>query len=316
MEVKYLSYPLIESDFPEAICAIGSFDGVHLGHQKVISIARNQAKEQGVYTAVIIFEPHPLAIISPNFAPGRITPLSAKLELLENQGVDICYVFDFTSSLAGLAETDFVGQVLARMNFRGIVVGFDFSYGKSGTGSAASLKMQAAAESLFTVTVVEPYLMAGAKVSSSRIRDLLSQGEVSEASSLLGRPFAFTGLVIEGDKRGRKLGFPTMNLELTANNISLLKGVYAVRTLIDDDGPYYGVMNVGQRPTFYEKTAKTTYEIHLFDFKNEVYGKRVKVDVLAFIREEQAFSDAKSLVTAINNDIDQAKVIVSLHLKG
>ncbi len=315
MQVKYLSYPITENDFPETICAIGSFDGVHLGHQQVIASARMQAKERGISTAVIIFEPHPLSILAPACTPPRITPLAAKLELLESQGVELCYVFEFTSSLAQLSETDFVDLVLAKMNLRGVVVGFDFTYGKRGSGSAASLKEQATTGDLFSVTVVLAYLIDANKVSSSRIRELLKSARIPEANQLLGRAYAFRAKVVEGDKRGRELGFPTMNLELIADYIGLQKGVYVVKTKIEDVGMHYGVMNVGVRPTFYQASPKTTYEVHLFDFNQDVYGKEVSVEVIDFLRVEQAFSDSGSLVAAIQRDLKQARTIVSLHLK-
>lgn len=315
MQVKNISYPFNNTDFTPVVCAIGSFDGVHLGHQEVINTAKLQAEELGVASAVIIFEPHPLFILDTSNTPQRITPLVDKLLRIEEQGVDICYIFEFSRSFAELSSNDFVESVLSKMNLKGVVVGFDFRYGKHGAGNALTLQSNADIKQLFTVTVVEAYLVGGSKVSSSRIRKLLIAGKIREANKLLGQEYTFIGKVVGGEKRGRKLGFPTMNIELAADYISLQNGVYVVETVIDGDY-YYGVMNVGTKPTFYDKITPTTYEIHLIDFSQNVYGKTISVIVLDYLRAEKRFSSVKCLVDAIEQDIEQARLIISLHLKG
>lgn len=313
MKIIKIDYPFTDQVFEKTIVAVGSFDGIHLGHQKVINAARELAVESGVELAVMIFDPHPLDILDPPNSPEKITPRGQQEKQLEKLGVDICYIVSFTKKFASLTDREFTEQILANMNIKTVVIGFDFRYGKKGKGAALNLKEHAKAKNLFAVKIVDAYLIDKIKVSSSRIRSFLLDGKVEEANKLLGRPYSIEGVVVKGEQRGRKIGYPTINLSLKEEYIELLNGVYIVRVYINDNS-YYGVMNVGSRPTFYENPMDITYEIHLIDFKQDLYGELIEVDVLKFLRKERGFKNTYQLVEAIREDIEATKRFVSLLL--
>lgn len=311
MDTIKINYPITGKEFTKSTVAIGSFDGVHLGHQKVINAAKTLANQSGTKLAVMIFDPHPLDIIDTTNSPEKITPTANKLKQLERIGVEICYIMNFTEEFALLSDQEFTTQILAKMNFGGVVVGFDFRYGKRGKGAAENLKKYAKENNLFKVEIVDAFMIDQIKVSSSRIRSLLLDGKVEEANKLLGRPFNIEGVVVKGEQRGRTIGYPTINLALKEEYIGLLNGVYVVRAYIDCKS-YYGVMNVGSRPTFYENPADITYEIHLLDFNQDIYGKELEVDVLNFLRKEKRFEELETLKIAIEEDIRKMEAYVSL----
>lgn len=313
MKTVHISYPIIDTVFEETVVAIGSFDGVHLGHQKVINTARDLAVEFNIGLAVMIFDPHPLDVINPPNSPEKITPISNKLKQFERLGVNTCYIVNFTEEISALTDYEFIKQILAKMNIKSVVIGFDFHYGNQGKGTALSLKEYAKAHNLFVVTIVDAYLIDQIKVSSSRIRSHLLDGKIEKANQLLGRPYSIEGVVVKGDNRGKQIGYPTINLSFKEEYIELLNGVYVIKAYIDKDF-YYGVMNVGSRPTFYNNPADITYEIHLIDFNEDAYGKLVEVDVLKYLRQEKRFENINQLIEAIKEDIHATQKFVSLLL--
>ncbi|MBJ6363425.1 bifunctional riboflavin kinase/FAD synthetase [Paenibacillus sp. GCM10012307] len=313
MEIISLKYPLsAESGLPGAIqpqvLAIGQFDGVHLGHQQVISVAVAEAREAGLKAAVMTFDPHPRDVLG---QAGQniscLTSLHDKLEQFERLGIDTAYIFHFDSRFATISPEQFVEEVLRELQVKRAVVGFDFSFGHLGSGTPELLSKLGA--SFMQVDIVEPFLIQETKVSSTRIREYIAAGGVDQAALLLGRPYSIVGTVEHGDGRGRTIGFPTANVTPGSNYALPKLGVYAV--LFHTGGEVFGgVMNVGVKPTFETDLAEPTYEIHIFDFNRDIYGMKVQVDLLSFLRPEQRFNSVQELIDRIKTDSDNARKLV------
>lgn len=304
MDVYKISYPINEDNYKPAVVAIGYFDGVHLGHQQVINKAVKIAKARGVLCGVMTFDPHPKEVISDDVHIAKITPLESKLKQFELQNIDICYVVNFTKELASISPKDFIENLIVKLNVQGVIAGFDFAFGIRGSGNGETLKNES--NGRFTVDIVEPYYAHGEKISSTKIREYLLNGKVTEANELLGRNYSFIGNVISGDKIGRTLGFPTANLELTDKYIELKNGVYVVRVKYDTQA-YIGVMNVGYRPTINREIKELSYEIFILDFNEIIYGKIIEVELIDYLREEKKFNDLEELKQQISIDIDFAR---------
>jgi riboflavin kinase/FMN adenylyltransferase len=286
-----------------AVVAMGNFDGVHRGHQAVIAAARARAKSLGKPAAVLTFEPHPRDFFNPRERLFRLTDETAKARLLASTGLDGVIVLTFDAALANVSAEDFVGEILVkRFAISGAVIGFNFHFGKNRFGSPDFLKAQGRAFG-FSVDMVPPFELEGRIVSSGPIRDALAAGEPGEAAILLGFPWFVSGEVIHGDKRGRELGFPTANVALDAS-CGLRHGVYAVR--VGHHGRRYdGVANFGRRPMF--DSGIVLLEVFLFDFAGDLYGQRIDVAFIAWIREEKIFATVEELVRAIDEDSDLAR---------
>lgn len=306
------------TDVPDAargaVVAIGNFDGVHRGHQAVIGRARALADEMGVPLAVLVFEPHPRQYFAPDAPFFRLSSFRAKVALLEKEGVDIVFALPFDAAMAELSAQDFVMEVLVKgLGAVHVVVGYDFCFGKGRTGDTAVLAWMGEMEG-FGVTVVEPQgeeqAGAGGEVySSTRIREALAEGRVEDAGRMLGRPWFIEGRVLDGDKRGRTIGFPTANIALDGVVTPKL-GVYAVEVEVEDGphrGTYAGVANLGRRPTF-DKTD-VLLEVHLFDFEGDIYGAHLRVSFVSFLRPEQKFEGLDALKAQIAEDAKAARAV-------
>jgi len=286
-----------------AVVALGNFDGVHRGHRAVIAVAQKRAAGLSKPAAVLTFEPHPRDFFNPKEPLFRLTDEEAKLRLLASTGLDGAIVLTFNAALASLTAEDFITRILVgRFGVSGAVIGFNFHFGKNRTGSPDFLTAQGRKLG-FTVDVVPPFTFEGNPVSSGPIRDALAAGRPEAAAALLGFPWFVTGEVIHGDKRGRKLGFPTANLKLGAA-CGLRHGVYAVR-VAHGGRRYDGVANFGRRPMF--DTGAVLLEIFVFDFSGDLYGARIDVAFIAWIREEKAFGSLDELVRAIEQDAQAAR---------
>ncbi|MFD2613052.1 bifunctional riboflavin kinase/FAD synthetase [Paenibacillus gansuensis] len=307
LKIIHLGFPLdralLPSDSSRQVLAIGDFDGTHRGHQDVIRRALRIGREEQLPVAIMSFHPHPREILGLSQYGQYLTPLEEKLRLFEQMGVDTAYVVKFTPEFAKLAPETFISDMLIPMGLHTIVVGFDFNFGYRGAGSVSTLREFCLPD--INVDMVPPYMAEGEKVSSTRIRNLLEKGNVSEAAELLGRPYSLYGEVVGGDQRGRTIGFPTANLKLHEPFIVPAKGVYAVRAYIGDKR-FGGVMNIGVKPTFTENTVPSL-EVHLFDFDRSIYGETVRVDFLSFIRAERKFSSVQELIDQIGKDAQTAK---------
>jgi riboflavin kinase/FMN adenylyltransferase len=290
-----------------AVLAMGNFDGVHRGHQAVIAVARKRASEFGRPAGVLTFEPHPRDFFHPAEPLFRLTDEAAKLRLLAAAGLDGAVVLTFNAALAATTAEDFVAHILVgRFAVSGVIVGFNFHFGKNRAGSPAFLTEQGRKYG-FAVDIVPPFELDGRPVSSGPIRDALIAGRVTDAAVLLGFPWFVSGKVIHGDKRGRELGFPTANLELEAS-CGLRHGVYAVRVGVDGRR-YDGVANFGRRPMF--DSGAVLLEVFLFDFAGDLYGRDIDVAFIDWIREEKLFSSVEELVRNMDNDAAQARAVLA-----
>ncbi len=286
-----------------AVLAMGNFDGVHRGHQAVIAAAIARARGLGQPAGVLTFEPHPRDFFNPTEPLFRLTDEAAKLRLLAANGLDGTVVLTFDAALAGLSAEDFVARILVgRFAVSGVVIGFNFHFGKNRTGSPDFLAAQGRKYG-FDVDLVPPFELNGRPVSSGPIRDALAAARLDDAAVLLGFPWFVSGEVRHGDKRGRELGFPTANLSL-APSCGLRHGVYAVRVGVGDRR-HDGVANFGRRPMF--DSGVVLLEVFLFDFAGDLYGRRIDVAFIAWIRDEAAFGSVDELVRAMNDDAATAR---------
>ena len=291
-----------------AVLAMGNFDGVHRGHQAVIAVARKNASELSRPAGVLTFEPHPRDFFHPAEPLFRLTDEAVKLRLLAAAGLDGAVVLTFNSALAATTAEDFVTRILVgRFAVSGVIVGFNFHFGKNRAGSPAFLTEQGRKYG-FAVNIVPPFELDRRPVSSGPIRDALIAGRVTDAAVLLGFPWFVSGKVIHGDKRGRELGFPTANLELDAS-CGLRHGVYAVRVGVGGRR-YDGVANFGRRPMF--DSGAVLLEVFLFDFAGDLYGRDIDVAFIDWIREEKLFNSVEELVRNMDNDAARARAALAI----
>ncbi len=308
MQIIHLSYPnhvQPADNLGPLSLALGFFDGVHKGHQKVIGEAIRLADELNAKSAVMTFDPHPSLVLG-----GRkeevfyITPMQEKMEILSEMGVDVCFIVRFTSDFAQLTPEQFVQHFIKDLGVVHVTAGFDYSFGCKGQGDM--LKMQEMAQGAFGVTIIQKQADSEEKISSTRIRSLLKEGKVGEVRRLLGRPFRISGTVVNGDKRGRTIGFPTANVEQEIGTFVPGRGVYAVRIWVQGT-VYDGVCNVGYKPTFNKPDEKSlSVEVHILDFDKNIYGEMVLVDWCMRIRDEQKFSGIDELKKQIQLDKETA----------
>ena len=290
-----------------ASAAIGNFDGVHLGHQHVLDLARRHTAPLGVVT----FEPHPRQVFSPDGAPFRLMNAAARARRLEKLGVERLYELNFNPAMAALDAETFAGEVLAGgLGLRHVVVGGDFRFGRNRGGDAAALRVYGARHG-FEVTIADPMQTDGQSVSSTAIRNALCQGRPEKAAAMLGHWHRIEGPVVHGEKRGRTLGYPTANMELTGLHLPVF-GVYAVLVDIEDGaykGRYRGVASLGVRPMF--KRQVPNLETHIFDFKGDLYGAYVSVGLVAWLRPEATFGDIEALKAQMDADSAKARARLS-----
>ena len=286
-----------------AVLAMGNFDGVHRGHQAVIAAAIGRARGLGQPAGVLTFEPHPRDFFNPSEPLFRLTDEAAKLRLLAANGLDGTVVLTFNAALANVTAEVFVARILVeQFAVSGVVIGFNFHFGKNRTGSPDFLAAQGRKYG-FAVDMVAPFELDGRPVSSGPIRDALIAARLDDAAALLGFPWFVSGEVRHGDKRGRELGFPTANLRLDPA-CGLRHGVYAVRVGIGERR-YDGVANFGRRPMF--DSGVILLEVFLFDFAGDLYGQRIDVAFLDWIREEAVFSSMDELMRAMQDDAAKAR---------
>jgi riboflavin kinase/FMN adenylyltransferase len=288
-------------DFPPLAAALGYFDGVHIGHQKVIETAKQIGEEKGLASAVMTFDPHPSVILNKHIKHVRLlTPLQDKIDLMENMGLDYLFIVQFTPDFSHLSPQQFVDDYLISLNIKHVVAGFDYSYGQYGKGTMENLPLHSRGE--FDVTTVSKQDFGDEKISSSRIREELINGHTETIHQLLSRHFSVKGCIVDGEKRGRLLGFPTANIKVDPDYYLPGTGVYCVRMNVRDHW-YNGICNVGYKPTFHmEKEEIPTVEVHLLDFEDDIYKERVIVEWHKRIRSEQRFGSVDDLVAQLEND--------------
>lgn len=289
---------------------MGTFDGVHRGHQKIIQQLVTGAHAENAHAAVLTFDPHPVAVLRPEKAPLLLTSASERAALLETLGVDIVITHPFNPAVAALSARDFLVYLKTHLGFTRFWVGYDFAMGHNRDGNIARLQ-ELEHELGFTLHVVAPITSGEKTISSSQIRKLIAEGRVAEAASLLGRPYKLAGTVVEGAKRGRTIGIPTANLAADAQRACPARGVYACKAWVNGH-PVQTVTNIGLRPTFENAPAQISVEAHLLDFSGDLYGQSLELDFVTRLRDEQKFSSIDALVTQIRQDITTARDILAL----
>jgi riboflavin kinase/FMN adenylyltransferase len=283
---------------------IGNFDGVHLGHQAMLSELRAAAQARALQTAVVIFEPHPREFFTPQQAPVRLTSLREKLELFRSLGVDRVHVCRFDALFARKTAADFIHALYEQMHAKFVLIGDDFRFGSGRVGDFA-LMQKIGGECGFEVQAVHSVLHEGVRISSTAIRASLASGQLRMARDYLGRPYSISGRVVHGDATGRKLGYPTANVQMK-HNLPPLKGVYVVLAHAEGLGVLQGVASLGVRPTL-KQDAKAVLEVHLFEFAQQIYGKHLRVEFLQKLRDEQKFNGLDELTRQIALDVENAK---------
>ena len=287
--------------------AIGVFDGVHRGHQAVISTSAGHARAENGTAAVVTFDPHPMKVLRPQGAPHLLTATQHKIALIRELGVRHLLIIQFDKEFAATEPEDFVRQLVANSKpLREICVGHEWSFGKNRRGNLDLLK-KLGAEFGFQVVGIPPVTVNGAVVSSTAIRKAVETGDFAKAAEMLGRDYTILGTVVGGDNLGKKIGFPTANL--SAHNEQFPPdGVYFAEASLDGT-VHPGLINLGTRPTVAEK-AERVLEIYLLDFDSDIYGKELEVRFIRFLRSEKKFENIDALVRQINVDVDQARELL------
>ncbi|MBX9929822.1 MAG: bifunctional riboflavin kinase/FAD synthetase [Gemmatimonadaceae bacterium] len=291
---------------PRAVLTVGTFDGVHRGHRLVLDRLRARATAEGATAGLVTFAPHPLEVVNPAAAPPLLTTHEEKLEALTQSAIDSVVVLPFTPTLAQYDAPQFVDHVLReRFGMTTLLVGYDHGFGRGRSGDAQVLQALGADRG-FAVEVVPPVQMEdGQPISSTMIRRAVAGGDLARAAAALGRPYAVSGVVVEGAGRGRSLGFRTLNIALGAERKLLPpEGVYAIRAQTRH-GAFDGMVNLGPRPTFGE--AESRLEAHLFDADGDWYGSRVRIDLIARLRETRRFESPAALMAQLAVDERDAR---------
>jgi len=291
-----------------SVVSIGSFDGLHVGHRQLLDRVIAKSRELGVPSIVMSFEPTPKEFFSAANPPARLMRFREKFAALEEYGVDIFYCPRFNSAMRGIRSDTFIRQILVHgMNARHIVVGDDFHFAQKREGSVDDLRRTSNALR-FDVDQVPSIIKDDVRVSSTAIRSALAGGDLSRATSLLGRPYRMSGRIIRGRQIGRTLGYSTANVDLRRRQSAVL-GIFAVKVSGLEDGYLEGVASVGTRPTF--DLVKPLLEVHLFDFDRDIYGEYIHVDFISHIREEKKFDSIDELVAQMSKDAENARSILA-----
>jgi riboflavin kinase / FMN adenylyltransferase len=294
----------IEERFTNAVVTVGNYDGIHIGHRRIIERMKERANEIHGTSILVTFHPHPLHVLKPERELAAITPLEERRRLIEETGVEVLFMIPFTREFSLLAPEDFVRSILVeKLAIRGIVVGYDFRVGREGRGDLALLEKLGRAYGFFVEEVAE-ITLEGEKIGSNRVRKLVTAGAVAMAGRLLGRPYAIKGSVVRAKGRGRTIGYPTINLK-TDYMLIPKNGVYV--TEVEIEGRRFGaVTNVGTNPTF-ETGQVQSIESFILDYSGDLYDKEVTVIFLERIRDEVRFNSVDELIQRIDKDVEVAR---------
>lgn len=283
------------------VLTLGTFDGIHPGHLKIINKLIDCSKEKGCRNVVIAFHPHPRTVLGSGSDVKMLTTQEERKDLLEKNGIENFLTINFTKEFASLTAEQFIYDYLINgIGLSEIVLGHDHHFGKDRGGNVELLKKIGAKEN-FSVTAVDAFYINNAIVSSTKIRNSLIEGDLRRANILLGRNYSFTGTVIGGDKRGRELGYPTANIKLSSQEKLLPAiGIYAVRVLLNSE-KHIGLLSIGKRPTFYDAGNLVT-EVYIYNFNREIYGEEVTIELVERLRGEEKFNSAEDLISQMNKD--------------
>lgn len=305
------------------VITVGTFDGVHLGHKQIIETLINISNEKKYRNFIVTLDPHPRIVLQKNNPEKSeiklLNDLEDRLELFENYGIENVLVINFTEDFAKTSPTQFIEELIySKIGFKHFLIGYDHSFGKDREGDI-NLLNSIKDRLNFEVTKVEPYLINEDTISSTKIRKAIAENQIQKANSYLGYNYFIKGIVIEGDKRGRQIGFPTANISVE-DNYKLIPpvGVYTVKVEILDEkiddahkNEYFGMANIGYRPTFYDE-KKLSIEVNIFDFNSDIYNKEIKVEFLHHLRNEQKFNGIEEIIKQLN--LDKQKSIEFLNL--
>lgn len=302
-------------NFPEscagAVVALGNFDGVHIGHQELIKTAILEAKEKGVKCGVITFDPHPVEFFDKSGNFKTLMSTQEKAEVLLSFGLDFVLILSFDSALSSLVANDFVEKVLVeKLKVSHVLTGYNFSFGSKKSGNSQTLHNYSKAGS-FGYTQIRQVMHDGLEVSSTYLKDLLIRGRVMLYKELCGRHFYVSGIVSKGQGRAKEaLGMATANIPITRDRTLPKLGVYLVSVEVEGiDGKFWGVSSIGTRPTV-EDTENVTFEVHIFDFKHDIYGKKLKAEFISFTRPERKYKSMEELKYAVHVDARNAHYMV------
>lgn len=295
----------------DAVVTVGTFDGVHRGHQAILHYLTERARQQEGVSTVVSFDPHPREVVHDE-SVALLTTIDERAALLEEYGLDRFVVIPFTRQFAQLSPEAYVKEILLqRVGLKEIVIGYDHRFGRNREGDRELLERMGEAHG-FSVDVIPPQEVNHDVVSSSKIRALLAEeGDVQRATEMLGHPYALAGTVEEGEGRGRKLGYPTANIAVGDDRKLIPKiGVYATRVRVGDTAPTYGgMMNIGRRPTF--DGMDVTVEVHLLGFEGSIYGETLRVEFLQRLRDEQKFDSVDALVAQLSRDEEHCRTVLN-----
>ncbi len=289
----------------EHALAIGVFDGVHRGHAALVAQLLAEAKQRDLGAGIVTFHPHPISVIRPDTPMAYLESLEHRVELLRGLGVDFVSVLQFTSELQQVAVADFTQLLVEEAGMRLLVAGPDLRIGRRGEGTLEVVR-EIGAEQGFEVVDIEfmPEHEDGERVSSTRVREALTSGRMEDASRLLGRDFSLRGPVLRGEERGRSIGFPTLNIGVSADRLLPPDGVYVTRALVGS-GTYEACTNIGTQPTF--EGTERRIETHLLDFEGDLYGEVVVIELLHRLRGEEKFDGVDALVAQIGRDVEATR---------
>ncbi|MCQ4921747.1 bifunctional riboflavin kinase/FAD synthetase [Tissierella carlieri] len=292
-----------ETRFNTAI-ALGNFDGIHIGHQQLIKTMISKSKELGIKSSLLLFKSHTKTIVDNN-RPSMITNNKQKFKIAEDLGIDIIYLLDFDDKIMKLSGEEFVKDIIInKMNGKLLVVGFDYRFGYKASGDSNYL-MELGKKHGIDVIVLDPVYENNEIISSSGIRELIANGNITDVLNILGRPYSIIGKVIPGKNRGNKLGFPTANIEPIDNYVIPKNGVYMTNTIIDNKR-YISATNIGYNPTFNEDVLKI--ETYILNFEGNIYGKTLEIEFLDFLRDDIKFETKEDLIKQMKIDIEMIKL--------
>lgn len=294
------------------LLTIGVFDGVHVGHKYLLSKLKDQAGNRDLLSGVITFKQHPRAVLGARRELPYLTSLEEKVALIKSEGIDIVVALSFTRELSDLSAREFVGLLQKNLRMKGLLVGSDFAVGRRREGDISALR-KLGQEMGFTVEVVAPKKAAGEVISSTAIREALAEGQMDKVIRLTGRPFRLQGKVLTGAGRGAGLGFPTANLEIDPMHILPDDGVYATRVHLDGK-VYPAVTNIGNNPTF--GADARTVETYIIDYKGNLYGRELIIDVVQRLREEKRFDSVEDLKQQMKADVEQGRKMLASRVGG
>ena len=296
------------------VLTIGAFDGIHIGHRKLLNTVVDSSKDFMANPAVITFDPLPYVFLKNISGSYNLISNEEKSNVFSSLGIDILITLAFNRQLSQLSPEEFIKTILEHIEFKKLFVGYDFTLGKNKAGTFSVLD-SIGKENGFEVIAIPPLKVNGKIVSSSLIRETLHTGDIKRVNKYLGRVYTIEGIVIKGDGRGHKIGIPTVNIEHDKKRLLPKKGVYVTLASVNNH-TYPSVTNIGVRPTFYDNNLETpSIETHILNFNDNIYNKKIKIDFIDFARNEKKFSDVSTLISQINQDISFAQKVLNNVIK-